>query len=123
MRFCQSFMSELYRHIGEDTDIPAGDIGIGAREIGFLYGQYKRLKNNFTGAITGKGLTWGGSLVRTEATGYGCAILLRKLKASINLQWDYCCYIRFRECGCLCSGKAKTRWKVVALRIQMVCIL
>ncbi|NMB96610.1 MAG: NADP-specific glutamate dehydrogenase [Clostridiaceae bacterium] len=82
MRFCQSFMSELYRHIGEDTDIPAGDIGIGAREIGFLYGQYKRLKNNFTGAITGKGLTWGGSLVRTEATGYGlCYFVEEALKA------------------------------------------
>ena len=71
MRFCQSFMTELSKHIGEDTDVPAGDIGVGGREIGFMYGQYKRLKNDFTGVLTGKGLTWGGSLVRTEATGYG----------------------------------------------------
>jgi glutamate dehydrogenase (NADP+) len=71
MRFCQSFMTELYRHIGPDTDVPAGDIGTGAREIGYMYGQYKRLSNTHTGVLTGKGLTWGGSLVRTEATGYG----------------------------------------------------
>ncbi|WP_297720282.1 NADP-specific glutamate dehydrogenase [Intestinimonas sp.] len=71
MRFCQSFMTELYRHIGQFTDVPAGDIGVGAREIGFLYGQYKRLRNEFTGVLTGKGLTYGGSLARTEATGYG----------------------------------------------------
>lgn len=71
MRFCQSFMTELQRHIGENTDVPAGDIGTGAREIGFMYGQYKRLRNDFTGVLTGKGLTWGGSLARTEATGYG----------------------------------------------------
>src|SRR5580765_8187255 len=72
MRFCQSFMTELYRHIGPDTDVPAGDIGVGGREIGFLFGQYKRLKNEFTGVLTGKGLGWGGSLIRPEATGYGC---------------------------------------------------
>ena len=71
MRFCQSFMTELFRHIGPDTDVPAGDIGTGAREIGFLFGQYKRLANEFTGVLTGKGLTWGGSLIRPEATGYG----------------------------------------------------
>ena len=71
MRFCQSFMTELYRHIGQFTDVPAGDIGVGAREIGYLFGQYKRLRNEFTGVLTGKGLKWGGSLVRTEATGYG----------------------------------------------------
>ncbi len=71
MRFCQSFMTELAKHIGADTDVPAGDIGVGGREIGFLYGQYKRLRNEFTGVLTGKGLTWGGSLARTEATGYG----------------------------------------------------
>ena len=71
MRFCQSFMNELAKYIGPDTDVPAGDIGVGAREIGYLFGQYKRLRNEFTGAITGKGLTYGGSLVRTEATGYG----------------------------------------------------
>jgi len=72
MRFCQSFMTELYRHIGPDTDVPAGDIGVGGREIGFLFGQYKRLANEFTGVLTGKGLNWGGSLIRPEATGYGC---------------------------------------------------
>jgi len=71
MRFCQAFMSELFRHIGPDTDVPAGDIGVGAREIGFLFGMYKRLKNEFTGVMTGKGLTWGGSVIRPEATGYG----------------------------------------------------
>src|SRR2546421_3412441 len=71
MRFCQALMSELFRHIGPDTDIPAGDIGVGSREIGFLFGMYKRLKNEFTGVMTGKGLTWGGSVIRPEATGYG----------------------------------------------------
>ena len=71
MRFCQSFMTELSRHIGPDTDVPAGDIGVGGREIGFLYGQYKRIRNEFTGVLTGKGLNWGGSLIRPEATGYG----------------------------------------------------
>lgn len=82
MRFCQSFMTELARHIGEDTDVPAGDIGTGAREIGFMYGQYKRLKNDFTGVLTGKGLTWGGSLARTEATGYGlCYFMEEAMKA------------------------------------------
>ena len=72
MRFCQSFMTELARHIGPDTDVPAGDIGVGGREIGFLFGQYKRLRNEFSGVLTGKGLNWGGSLIRPEATGYGC---------------------------------------------------
>ena len=71
MRFCQSFMTELYRHIGPDTDVPAGDIGVGGREIGYLFGQYKRIRNEFTGTLTGKGLEWGGSLGRTQATGYG----------------------------------------------------
>ena len=71
MRFCQSFMTELFKYIGPDTDVPAGDIGVGAREIGYLFGQYKRLRNEFTGVLTGKGLTYGGSLARTEATGYG----------------------------------------------------
>jgi glutamate dehydrogenase (NADP+) len=72
MRFCQSFMTELQRHIGPDTDVPAGDIGVGGRELGFMFGQYKRLRNEFTGVLTGKGLNWGGSLIRPEATGYGC---------------------------------------------------
>lgn len=71
MKFCQSFMTELYRHIGADADVPAGDIGVGGREIGFLFGQYKKIKNSYEGVLTGKGLTWGGSLARTEATGYG----------------------------------------------------
>lgn len=71
MRFCQSFMTELYRHIGADTDVPAGDIGVGGREIGYLFGQYKRIQNNFTGVLTGKGVQWGGSYIRPEATGYG----------------------------------------------------
>jgi glutamate dehydrogenase (NADP+) len=71
MRFCQSFMTELQRHIGADTDVPAGDIGVGGREIGYMFGQYKRLRDEFTGTLTGKGQMWGGSLMRTEATGYG----------------------------------------------------
>jgi len=82
MRFCQSFMTELERHIGENTDVPAGDMGTGAREIGYMYGQYRRLRNDFTGVLTGKGLTWGGSLARTEATGYGlCYLMDEALKA------------------------------------------
>ncbi len=79
MRFCQAFMSELYRHIGPNTDIPAGDIGVGAREVSYLFGQYKRLENEFTGTITGKGLAFGGSLIRTEATGYGCVYFAREM--------------------------------------------
>ena len=79
MRFCQSFMSELYRHIGPNTDVPAGDIGVGGREIGYLFGQYKRLANEFSGVLTGKGLTWGGSLVRPEATGYGCIYIAAEM--------------------------------------------
>ena len=79
MRFCQSFMSELFRHIGPDTDVPAGDIGVGTREIGFLFGQYKRLKNEFTGVLTGKGLSWGGSLIRPEATGYGAVYFAQEM--------------------------------------------
>jgi glutamate dehydrogenase (NADP+) len=79
MHFCQSFMSELFRHIGPNTDVPAGDIGVGGREIGFLFGQYKRLKNEFTGVLTGKGLNWGGSLIRTEATGYGAVYFAQEM--------------------------------------------
>ena len=83
MKFCQSFMTELSKHIGADTDIPAGDIGVGAREVGYMYGQYKRLRNEFTGVLTGKGLTYGGSLVRTQATGYGlCYFAAQMLKAA-----------------------------------------
>jgi glutamate dehydrogenase (NADP+) len=82
MSFCQSFMTELYRHIGPNTDIPAGDIGVGAREIGFLFGQYKRLANEFTGVLTGKGLDWGGSLIRPEATGYGAVYFAAEMLAT-----------------------------------------
>jgi glutamate dehydrogenase (NADP+) len=79
MRFCQSFMTELYRHIGADVDVPAGDIGVGGREIGYMFGQYKRITNQFTGVLTGKGLEWGGSLIRTEATGYGAVYFLQNM--------------------------------------------
>ena len=79
MRFCQSFMTELYRHVGEDTDVPAGDIGVSAREIGYMFGQYKRLTNRFVGVLTGKGLEYGGSLIRTEATGYGAVHFLQRM--------------------------------------------
>ncbi|MBA1193445.1 NADP-specific glutamate dehydrogenase [Pseudomonas entomophila] len=79
MRFCQAFMSELYRHIGADLDVPAGDIGVGAREIGFLFGQYKRLANQFTSVLTGKGMSYGGSLIRPEATGYGCVYFAEEM--------------------------------------------
>ncbi len=82
MRFCQSFMTELQRHIGPNTDVPAGDIGVGGREIGFLYGQYKRLRNEFTGVLTGKGLEWGGSLIRPEATGYGATYFAKEMLAT-----------------------------------------
>lgn len=84
MKFCQSFMSELFRHIGPNTDVPAGDIGVGGREIGFLFGQYKKLRNEFTGVLTGKGLGWGGSLVRTEATGYGVVYFAAEMLATRN---------------------------------------
>jgi glutamate dehydrogenase (NADP+) len=82
MRFCQSFMTELQRHIGQDTDVPAGDIGVGGREIGFLFGQYKRLRDEFTGTLTGKGLAWGGSLLRPEATGYGACYFAQDMLAT-----------------------------------------
>src|SRR6185503_17904319 len=79
MRFCQAFMRELFRHIGPDTDVPAGDIGVGGREIGYLFGQYKKLKNEFTGVLTGKGIDYGGSLIRPEATGYGCVYFAQEM--------------------------------------------
>jgi len=87
MRFCQSFMSELFRHIGPDTDVPAGDIGVGGREIGFLFGQYKKLTNTFTGALTGKGLEYGGSLARTEATGYGLVYFVTRMLEPAGKSW------------------------------------
>src|SRR5436309_5590176 len=84
MRFCQSFMTELFRHVGPHTDVPAGDIGVGAREIGYLFGQYKRLANEFTGVLTGKGLSWGGSLIRPEATGYGAVYFAAEMLRTRN---------------------------------------
>src|SRR5437016_12290999 len=84
MRFCQAFMSELSRHIGPNTDIPAGDIGVGAREIGYMFGMYKRLRNEFTGVMTGKGLTWGGSVIRPEATGYGAVYFAEEMLKARN---------------------------------------
>jgi glutamate dehydrogenase (NADP+) len=87
MRFCQAFMSELFRHIGPDTDVPAGDIGVGGREVGFLFGQYKKLTNTYTGVLTGKGLEWGGSLVRTEATGYGLIYFVTRLLEARGKSW------------------------------------
>ncbi len=88
MRFCQSFMTELYRHIGPDTDVPAGDIGVGAREIGYLFGQYKRIANEFTCVLTGKGLEWSGSVVRTEATGYGLVYIIEQALNAANKSLD-----------------------------------
>ena len=88
MSFCQSFMTELYRHIGPDTDVPAGDIGVGGREIGFLFGQYKRITNEFTGVLTGKGLNWGGSLIRPEATGYGCVYFAEEMLKKVGDGFD-----------------------------------
>jgi glutamate dehydrogenase (NADP+) len=92
MRFCQSFMTELYRHIGPDTDVPAGDIGVGGREIGYLFGQYRRLTNEFTGVLTGKGINWGGSLIRPEATGYGAVYFASEMLATLgqNLEGKTC---------------------------------
>ena len=96
MRFCQAFMSELFRHIGEDTDVPAGDLGVGGREIGYLFGMYKKLSNTFTGVLTGKGLDWGGSLIRTEATGYGTTYFAQEMLATRSLD--------FRNKTCVISG-------------------
>ena len=88
MRFCQSFMSELYRHIGDDTDVPAGDIGVGGREVGYMFGMYKKITNRFESVLTGKGLNWGGSLVRTEATGYGLVYLVDEMLKDIGQSFD-----------------------------------
>jgi glutamate dehydrogenase (NADP+) len=96
MRFCQSFMTELSRHIGSDTDVPAGDIGVGGREIGYMFGQFRRLRNEFTGVLTGKGLAWGGSLIRPEATGYGCVYFCEQMLKTRGED--------FRGKTCLVSG-------------------
>jgi glutamate dehydrogenase (NADP+) len=106
MRFCQSFMNELYRHIGADIDVPAGDIGVGAREIGYMFGQYKRLTNEFTGVLTGKGLEYGGSLIRTEATGYGATyFLLNMLKTGRGSAGQGRRHLRLRQCRHARGGK------------------
>jgi len=111
MRFCQSFMSELFRHIGHDTDIPAGDIGVGAREIGFLFGMYKKLSNEFTGILTGKSMNWGGSLIRPEATGYGCVYFAAEMLVTKDTT--------LKEKTCLISGSGNvaqfTAEKLLAL--------
>ena len=88
MRFCQSFMTELYRHIGPDTDVPAGDIGVGGREIGFLFGQYKRIRDEYSGILTGKGIPFGGSLARTEATGYGLCYFAKEMLADAGKSFE-----------------------------------
>jgi glutamate dehydrogenase (NADP+) len=111
MRFCQSFMTELYRHIGPNTDVPAGDIGVGGREIGFLFGQYKRLANEFTGVLTGKGLNWGGSLIRPEATGYGSVYFAAEMLATRN--------DTLKGKRCLVSGSGNVAQYTVEKLLQM----
>src|SRR5438046_883746 len=111
MRFCQSFMTELYRHIGPNTDVPAGDIGVGGREIGFLFGQYKRLANEFTGVLTGKGLNWGGSLIRPEATGYGAVYFASEM---LSTRQD-----SLKGKVCLVSGSGNVAQYTVAKLLQL----
>src|SRR5271168_1428434 len=111
MRFCQSFMTELCRHIGPDTDVPAGDIGVGGREIGFLFGQYKRIRNEFTGVLTGKGLAWGGSLIRPEATGYGCVYFAQEM---LKTRKD-----RLEGKVCLVSGSGNVSQYTVEKLLQL----
>ncbi|MGD8540936.1 MAG: NADP-specific glutamate dehydrogenase [Desulfobacteraceae bacterium] len=116
MRFCQSFMQELFRHIGHDTDVPAGDIGVGAREIGFLFGTYKKLSNRFTGILTGKGVNWGGSLIRPEATGYGCVYFAAEMLATRGQTLE--------DKRCLISGSGNvaqfTAEKLIALGAKVL---
>src|SRR6266511_1183865 len=111
MRFCQSFMTELYRHIGAQTDVPAGDIGVGGREIGFLFGQYKRLRNEFSGVLTGKGLNWGGSLIRSEATGYGSVYFAAEMLATRNETLD--------GKACLVSGSGNVAQYTIEKLLQL----
>jgi glutamate dehydrogenase (NADP+) len=111
MRFCQSFMTELYRHIGPDTDVPAGDIGVGGREVGFLFGQYKRLTNTWTGVLTGKPIGMGGSLVRTEATGYGCVYFAAEMLAAKRKTLE--------NMRCLVSGSGNVAQYTVEKLLQM----
>jgi glutamate dehydrogenase (NADP+) len=116
MRFCHGFMSELFRHIGPDTDVPAGDIGVGAREIGYLFGMYKKLRNEFTGVLTGKGLNWGGSLIRPEATGYGSVYFAAEMIATRNDE--------LKDKICLVSGSGNvaqyTTEKLIELGAKVV---
>jgi glutamate dehydrogenase (NADP+) len=111
MRFCQSFMTELFRHIGPDTDVPAGDIGVGAREIGYLFGMYRRLSNQFSGVLTGKGLGWGGSLIRPEATGYGCVYFAAEMLAAQNQS--------IKGKTCLVSGAGNVAQHIAEKLIEM----
>ena len=111
MRFCQSFMNELFRHIGPHTDIPAGDIGVGAREIGYLFGMYKKLKNEFTGVLTGKSLNWGGSLIRPEATGFGCVYFAAEMLATRDQN--------LTDKTCLVSGSGNVAQHTVAKILQL----
>jgi|TARA_B100002003_G_scaffold238554_2_gene256922 glutamate dehydrogenase (NADP+) len=111
MRFCQSFMTELARHIGPNTDVPAGDIGVGGREIGYMFGQYKRLRNEFTGVITGKGLNWGGSLIRPEATGYGSVYFAAEMLATKGKSLE--------DKVCLVSGSGNVAQYTVEKLIQL----
>ena len=118
MRFCQSFMTELFRHVGPDTDVPAGDIGVGGREIGYLFGQYKRLKNEFTGVLTGKGQTWGGSVIRPEATGYGAVYFGQEMLKRVGKE--------FKGLKVIVSGFGNVSWgtvkKLTELGAQVVAI-
>ncbi|MDD2703411.1 MAG: NADP-specific glutamate dehydrogenase [Candidatus Omnitrophica bacterium] len=116
MKFCQSFMNELFRHIGPDTDVPAGDIGVGGREIGYMFGQYKKLRNEFTGVLTGKGLCWGGSLIRPEATGYGCVYFVEEM---LKTQGDS---LKGKVCAVSGSGNVAqyTAGKLIQLGAKVV---
>ena len=111
MRFCQAFMAELFRHIGPNTDVPAGDIGVGAREIGYLFGMYKKLRNEFTGVLTGKSLNWGGSLIRPEATGYGCVYFAAEMLKTRDMT--------FEGKTCLVSGSGNVAQHTVEKIIQL----
>ena len=119
MRFCQAFMTELSRHIGADIDVPAGDIGTGAREIGYMFGQYKRIRNEYVGVLTGKGLQWGGSLARTEATGYGLCYFVDAMLKDHGTSFEGC-YLRFRQRSNLCypEGYRAGRKGYRAVRLQ-----
>ncbi len=112
MRFCQSFMSELYRHIGPRRDVPAGDIGVGAREIGYLLGQYKRLTDRFEGSLTGKEPSWGGSFARKEATGYGAVYFAKNYldRVGMDIADKECSCIWFWKCSNICNGETSRTW-------------